>query len=69
MINYKGLQHLLIEKEKEKSKVGAELGITSSEIAKIAKGEYITMKTLEKLCEYFDCTPDKLIKFEKLDPK
>lgn len=69
MINYKGLQHLLIETEKEKSKVGAELGITSSEIAKIAKGEYITMKTLEKLCEYFDCTPDKLIKFEKLDPK
>lgn len=63
MIEYKGFKHQLVEVDKTINTVRKELGISSSEMAKIAKGEYITIHTLEKLCEYFNCTPDKLIKF------
>lgn len=67
MINYKGLKHQMIDADKGVTELRNELNISPTEMAKIAKGEYITIHTLEKLCEYFDCTPDKLIKFEKLD--
>lgn len=62
MVNYKNLRHILVDKDMQKSEL-TKIGISFNEISKIAKGEYITMHTLEKLCQYFHVTPDKIIEF------
>lgn len=69
MVNYKGLMHELVEQEKTKEEMRIATGMSTSEIAKIAKGEYVTLKSLEAMCNYFGCTPEKLIKFEKMETK
>lgn len=63
MVNYKGLKHRMIDEDKGITELRNELNISPTEMAKISKGEYITIHTLEKLCKYFHVTPDKIIEF------
>lgn len=42
-----------------------ELGISSTTIAKMGKGEKVSLDVLERICLYFDCNIGDVISFEK----
>ena len=64
-VSYNGLWKLLIDKNMKKVDLTSNLGISSSTIAKMTKGEGVSMTILEKLCDNLDCDFGDIIHFEK----
>lgn len=65
MISYKKLFYLLEEKQISKTELQNKIGVSSATIAKLAKNEEISMKTIQSICEYLDCQPGDIISLEK----
>ncbi len=63
-INYKPLWKQLIDKEIMKVQLIELAGITTNVMAKMGKNEYISLKSLEKICLALNCTPNEVIEFE-----
>lgn len=64
-ISYNGLWKLLIDKNMKKMDLVEEVGISSSTLAKLSKGEAVSMGVLEKLCEKLDCDFGDIISYER----
>lgn len=60
MISYEGLENILKEKEIGKSELGIKLGISSRTIAKIAKGEKLSARSMNKIASYLGVLPETL---------
>ena len=60
MISYEGLQKQLQQKGVNRSDLVTALGISSRTIAKIAKGEKLSPRTLGRIAEYLECDPAAL---------
>jgi DNA-binding Xre family transcriptional regulator len=54
-ISYNGLWKLLIDKEMNKGDLQRAVGISSSTMAKMTRGEVVSMSILEKICDELDC--------------
>ena len=63
--SYNGLWKLLIDKNLYKKDLAAELNISSATMAKMGKGEHVSMEVLEKICEYLDCNIGDIVEFVK----
>ena len=61
-ISYNGLWKLLIDKNMKKVDLINDLGISSSTIAKMTKGEKVSMNIF---CEALDCDFGDIIHYEK----
>ena len=66
MISYDGLYEQLRKKGITKTDLTSEIGISSRTIAKIAKGEKLSKKTLEKIAVFLSCDVHSLYR-EKSD--
>ena len=55
-VSYNGLWKLLIDKNMKKMDLVEKVGISSSTLAKMSKGEAVSMSVLEKLCDTLDCS-------------
>ena len=66
MISYDGLYEQLRRKGITKTDLASEIGISSRTIAKIAKGEKLSNKTLEKIAAFLGCDVHSLYR-EKSD--
>ena len=64
-VSYNGLWKLLIDKNKKKTDLIEEIGISSSTLAKMSKGEEVSLNVLSKICDKYDCDYGDLINFEK----
>ena len=64
-ISYNGLWKLLIDKNKKKTDLIEDVGISSSTLAKMSKGEDVSMSILEKICEKYECDFGDIIHYEK----
>ena len=64
-ISYNGLWKLLIDKNMKKMDLVEEVGISSSTLAKLSKGETVSMAVLEKLCEKLDCDFGDIVNYER----
>lgn len=64
-ISYNGLWKLLIDKNKKKTDLIDEIGISSSTLAKMSKGEEVSLSVLTKICEKYDCDYGNLVTFVK----
>lgn len=64
-VSYNGLWKLLIDKNMKKVDLINNLGISSSTVAKMTKGETVSMNIMEKLCEELDCDFGDIIHYEK----
>ena len=62
-ISYNGLWKLLIDKNMKKVDLINNLGISSSTIAKMTKGEKVSMNILEKICDELDCDFEGLYEY------
>ena len=59
--SFKPLWRLLQEKEMNKTQFRAELGISPATLAKMSKGEYISLEILDKICSHFNVQPNDII--------
>lgn len=66
-ISYNGLWKLLIDKNMYKKDLTEKLGISSATIAKMGKGESVSMDVLQKICAYMDCNIGDIMSFEKTE--
>lgn len=64
-ISYNGLWKLMIDKNMQKKDLVKELNISSATIAKMGKGETVSMEVLERICDHFNCNIGDVISFEK----
>lgn len=54
-ISYNGLWKLLIDKNLQRKDLEEKLKISPSTIAKMGRGELVSMSILVKICDYLDC--------------
>lgn len=64
-VSYNGLWKILIDKNLQKKDLTEQLNISSTTIAKMGKGEQVSMKVLQKICTYLDCNIGDIMSFEK----
>lgn len=64
-VSYNGLWKLLIDKNMKKMDLIEKVGISSSTLAKMSKGETVSMTILEKICDKLDCDFGDIINYEK----
>ena len=65
VISYNGLWKMLIDKNMYKKDLASELNISSATIAKMGKGESVSVDVLERICEYLNCNIGDIMSFEK----
>ena len=55
-VDYRKLWKLLIDKEiKNKTELITMAGISTNILAKLGKGEFISMESMQKICKALDC--------------
>lgn len=66
-ISYNGLWKLLIDKNMKKMDLveNKNISISSSTLAKMSKGEAISLSILEKICDELDCDFGDIISYER----
>ena len=64
-ISYNGLWKLMIDKNLQKKNLIEDLNISSATIAKMGKGESVSVDVLESICEYMNCNIGDIMSFEK----
>ena len=64
-ISYNGLWKLLIDNNMNKTDLMNKVKLSSSTIAKMSKGEPVSMQVLEKICENLDCDFGDLVHYER----
>ena len=64
-ISYNGLWKILIDKNKKKTDLIEEIGISSSTLAKMSKGKPVSLVILAKICDKYECDFGDLISYEK----
>lgn len=62
MYSYEKLEQILKEKCIGKTELSEKVGLSSRTIAKISKGEKLSDKSIKKIADYLDVSPDSLIK-------
>ncbi len=66
-ISYNGLWKILIDKNMYRKDLAAELNISSATMAKMGKGESVSIDVLERICNYLGCNIGDIMSFEKED--
>lgn len=61
MITYKPLFTTLIDKGMTKTELRKSVGFSTTALAKMSKGEYISLETIEKICLYLDCKIEDVV--------
>ena len=64
MISYKPLFRLLLERDMTKTQLREAVGFSSATLAKMSKGEYISLETVENICKYLDCKIEDVIEIQ-----
>lgn len=64
MISYKPLFKLLLERDMTKTQLRIAVGFSSATLAKMSKGEYISLETVENICKYLNCKIENIIEIQ-----
>lgn len=64
-ISYNGLWKKLIDNNMQKKDLVEALSISSATVAKMGKGDYVSLEVLERICVYFECDIGDVMSFEK----
>lgn len=63
--NYKKLWKLLIDKDMKKTDLLTVASISSNILAKMNKGENVSMDSLQKICKALECDVGDIVTFEE----
>lgn len=61
---YNGLWKIMIDKNLQKKDLIDNLNISSATIAKMGKGEMVSMDVLKRICAYLNCNIGDIMSFE-----
>ena len=64
-ISYNGLWKLLIDKDMKKTDLVNKLGISSSTVAKMTRGEKVSLSILERICDELECDFGDIISYDR----
>lgn len=64
-VSYNGLWKKLIDNNMQKKDLAVALSISSATIAKMGKGDPVSLDVLERICIYFSCDIGDVMSFEK----
>lgn len=62
-ISYKQMEITLIKRDKTRSDLRKDLGISPSTLAKMSKGEVVALTVILKICEYLECPIQEVVEF------
>ena len=62
-VSYKKLFHLLIDKEITNAELMEKAGFSANIITRIKRDNYISLDTIEKICETLHCGVDDILEF------
>lgn len=62
-VDYSGLWKLLIDRKMNKSQLKDAAHISTNAVAKLGKGEFVSLETLEKICMALECNIEDVIVF------
>ena len=65
MLSYKPLFRLLLEKNMSKTQLREAIGFSTATLAKLSKGEYVSLEILDKICTYMQCNIADVIEYVK----
>ena len=60
-VTYTKLWKLLLDKKMKRTDLKDMAGISSSTLAKLGKDEYVSLESLDKICQALDCNIDKVV--------
>lgn len=63
-ISYNRLFKLLIDKGMKKTDLAKSAGLTAATLARLSKGQTISMKSLMNICKALNCTFDEIMEIE-----
>lgn len=66
-VSYKKLFKLLIYRDLKKTEFAANAGISQNTLARMGKGQYISMELLVRICKYLNCTFDDVVEIINVD--
>lgn len=61
IISYKPLFKLLLDKNMTKTQLRETVGFSSATLAKMTKGEYVSLETIDNICQRLDCKVEDVI--------
>ena len=64
-ISYNGLWKKLIDNNMYRKDLSAKLNISSATMAKMGKGEKVSLEVLQKICDFLNCDIGDIMSFEK----
>lgn len=64
---YKKLFHMMIDKNMSSAQLAGQAGISLNIITRLKRNEYVSMETIEKICDVMNCGVDDVLEFEQRD--
>ncbi|WP_347320302.1 helix-turn-helix domain-containing protein [Rossellomorea sp. RS05] len=61
--SYKPMEITLIRRDKKKSNLRNDLGLSPATLAKMSNGEYVALDIIGLICEYLDCNIEDVVTF------
>lgn len=65
MVCYQKLWKLLIDKHMSRTDLRQASGITTSALAQLGRDEYVSLKTIEKICTALDCEISDVVELRR----
>ena len=65
VVSYKGLWHLLIDKDMNKTALCKVADISNSTMAKMTRGEEVSLSVLMRICQCLDCDIGDIVEIDR----
>lgn len=66
-VSYDGLWKILSKNKLQKKDLVEQLNISSATIAKLGKGEVVSMEVMGRICEFLHCNIGDVMRFENIE--
>lgn len=63
-VSYKKLSHMLVEKNLTHVQLQHIVGYSANITSRLKKNEYVSLETIENICQKLECTVDDILEFE-----
>lgn len=62
-LSYKKLFHMLVDKEMSAAELQKEAGYSANISTRLRRNEYVSLKSMEKICRVLGCKVDDIVEF------
>ena len=62
-VKYDRLFHLLIDRKITNAQLAEKAGVSANIITRLKRDQYLSMETIERLCNTLNCSVDEILEF------